>query len=76
MRRSTGLDLIAILLAGVLGCGGGADGGGAPPTGMVSVPAGPFTMGCNEAGVTLCRSDERPAHEVNVPAFRIDATEG
>lgn len=34
---------------------------------MVDVPAGPFRMG-SDAG----EADERPSHEVHVPAFRID----
>jgi len=34
---------------------------------MVSIPAGPFTMGSNQGP-----EDERPAHEVTVPAFSID----
>lgn len=43
---------------------------GAPPGEMVSVPAGPFTMG-NDAG----DEDERPAHTVDLAAFEIDRTE-
>ena len=39
---------------------------------MVTVPAGPFWMGCNEAVDTECSSNEHPYHEVNVPAFEID----
>jgi formylglycine-generating enzyme required for sulfatase activity len=34
---------------------------------MVAVPAGPFTMGRGDA-----QADERPAHIVYLPAFRID----
>ncbi len=38
-----------------------------PLSEMVSVPAGPFTMGSKEGP-----EDERPAHEVTLPAFEID----
>jgi formylglycine-generating enzyme required for sulfatase activity len=34
---------------------------------MVTVPAGPFTMGRNDGP-----DDERPAHQITLPAFRID----
>jgi iron(II)-dependent oxidoreductase len=34
------------------------------------VPAGPFVMGTNDR--TLAYDNERPAHEVDVPAFRVD----
>jgi hypothetical protein len=34
---------------------------------MVSIPAGPFTMGSNEGP-----DDERPAHQVNLGAYAID----
>jgi formylglycine-generating enzyme required for sulfatase activity len=34
---------------------------------MVNIPAGPFTMGSDVGPV-----DERPAHRVDLPAFRID----
>ncbi|MGC4116578.1 MAG: SUMF1/EgtB/PvdO family nonheme iron enzyme [Myxococcales bacterium] len=37
---------------------------------MVKVPAGPFTMGADDAN-----DDERPAHRVSLPAFSIDRTE-
>ena len=47
----------------------------AAPPGMVSVPGGPFFMGCNEAVDTNCANDERPGRTVNVPAFFIDQTE-
>lgn len=55
---------------------------------MILVPAGPFSMGCNEQpeedchyvedGIevyTCCGTFERPAHEVHVPDFLIDRTE-
>lgn len=41
---------------------------------MVSIPAGPFPMGCS-AGDKQCERDETPAVSVNVPAFVIDAHE-
>ena len=34
---------------------------------MVTIPAGPFTMGRDDGP-----EDERPAHTVNLPAFQID----
>ena len=37
---------------------------------MVEIPAGPFTMGTDEGS-----PDETPAHEVDVPAFRMDKFE-
>ncbi len=37
---------------------------------QVYVPAGPFVMGSDDR--TLAYDNERPAHEVHVPAFRID----
>ena len=39
----------------------------APLSEMVAIPAGPFTMGSNEGP-----EDERPAHEVTLPAYSID----
>ena len=39
----------------------------APLSEMVAIPAGPFPMGSSEGP-----DDERPAHEVNVPAYSID----
>src|SRR5687767_8113672 len=39
----------------------------APLSEMVSIPAGPFTMGSNEGP-----EDERPAHEVKLAAYSID----
>lgn len=41
------------------------------PAGMLLVPAGTFTMGTSTVG----EGDERPAHEVTVSAFYLDATE-
>ena len=38
-----------------------------PLSEMVTIPAGPFTMGSNEGP-----EDERPAHEVTLPAYSID----
>jgi formylglycine-generating enzyme required for sulfatase activity len=42
---------------------------------LVKVPEGPFTMGCNAATDDECREDEKPAHDVMLPAFEIDRTE-
>jgi len=39
---------------------------------MLKVPAGPFTMGCDDE---ICEAAEKPAHVVEVPAFEIDASE-
>jgi formylglycine-generating enzyme required for sulfatase activity len=49
----------------------------APPReGMVRVPPGPFTMGCDDCGDALSPgTDERPAHEVTLSGFDIDVTE-
>ena len=38
-----------------------------PPGEMITIPAGPFTMGSNEGP-----DDERPAHEVTLATFSID----
>ena len=43
----------------------------APVTGEVLVPAGPFTMGTSTDPWAL--DNERPAHQVDLPAFVIDA---
>ena len=43
--------------------------------GMVLVPAGEFTMGCNEKADSECEEDEKPQRQVNLPAFQIDRTE-
>lgn len=42
---------------------------------MVTVPAGSFMQGCNEAVDTECGSNEKPYHQVTVPAFEIDKYE-
>lgn len=68
------------------GCGGscGTCGGGWVCTGtscavvsagMVGVPAGAFSMGCDAEEDTSCGSYEKPYHEVYVSAFEIDETE-
>jgi len=44
--------------------------GARPPIGSVLIPAGPFLMGTNDR--TWAYDNERPAHEVHVPAFRLD----
>lgn len=38
---------------------------------MVTVPAGSFMMGCNEAMDTQCFADEYPYHDVTLPEYRI-----
>jgi formylglycine-generating enzyme required for sulfatase activity len=43
--------------------------------GMCLVPAGTFTMGCNEAVDSQCYHDELPPHEVTLDAFEITETE-
>ncbi len=49
---------------------------GNPDTGaMVSVPAGSFQMGCNEAVDDQCDSDESPYHAVTLSAYKIDKYE-
>ncbi len=49
----------------------------APPReGMVRVPPGPFTMGCDDCGDDISPgTDEQPAHEVTLSGFDIDITE-
>ena len=42
---------------------------------MVTVPAGPFWMGCNEALDDQCQPDEHPYHEVYLDTFEVDQTE-
>lgn len=42
--------------------------------GMVEVPAGTFTMGC-EGTEPECGPDQSPSHSVSLPAFLIDRTE-
>ena len=41
----------------------------------VNVSAGTFPMGCNAATDLECRADEKPQHNVTLPAFDIDKTE-
>jgi formylglycine-generating enzyme required for sulfatase activity len=41
-----------------------------PSPDMVRIPAGGFRMGCG-TGAEECGDDEKPAHEVRVPAFEI-----
>jgi iron(II)-dependent oxidoreductase len=41
-----------------------------PPSGMALVEAGPFQMG--DAGIWFAYDNERPLHEVHLPAFEID----
>ena len=43
--------------------------------GMVTVPAGEFSMGCHMEDNDLCNLDEAPEHPVNLSAFLIDRTE-
>ena len=43
--------------------------------GTIVVPEGAFTMGCDAATDAMCEPDERPAHSIALPAYRIDATE-
>jgi sulfatase modifying factor 1 len=45
------------------------------PEGMVTVPAGPFTMGCDRGKVERCAARESPAHEVELDAYYIDTFE-
>ena len=45
------------------------------PANMVSVPGGPFTMGCDPASDAECEPEEQPMHEVTLSAFDIDETE-
>jgi formylglycine-generating enzyme required for sulfatase activity len=75
MNRS--LFLLATIPSLVLAYG--CEGDSNNPTGieMVSilVPAGSFWQGCNESVDTKCLPEERPYHEVNVPAFEIDKYE-
>jgi len=42
---------------------------------MVTIPAGMFWMGCNEAVDDECDGDEHPYHEVYLDAYEIDVTE-
>ncbi len=42
---------------------------------LVEIPAGPFTMGCDEADSDVCGKAERTVSVVDLPAFAIDRTE-
>ena len=44
-------------------------------TPMVTIPEGPFMMGCNASIDEDCNPYEFPYHRVSVPEFRIDTTE-
>jgi formylglycine-generating enzyme len=66
------------------GCGGTCDGCPAGSscdennrcvTQMVSVPAGPFFMGCNADVDTDCQTNESPYRSITLSAFKIDKTE-
>ena len=57
-----GMWLVITMLAAL-----SADAAQPPLSEMVSVPAGPFTMGANEGP-----EDERPSHEVTLGAYSID----
>jgi formylglycine-generating enzyme required for sulfatase activity len=46
-----------------------------PPAGMVAVPAGAFSMGCDAAADASCGDDEYPYHTVWLDTFAIDRTE-
>jgi sulfatase modifying factor 1 len=48
-----------------------SDGSAAPPTDMLPVPGGTFTMGADGVG----ERDEQPAHTVTVQGFLLDKTE-
>jgi formylglycine-generating enzyme required for sulfatase activity len=43
-----------------------------PPVGMVAVPQGELSMGCNTALDAACAPDESPYHVVNLSNFAID----
>ena len=45
------------------------------PPGMVYVAAGTFAMGCNATVDTQCKSDEKPAHDVDLGSFFVDKLE-
>jgi formylglycine-generating enzyme required for sulfatase activity len=64
------------------GSSGGSGGGvavacttTADPSELLSVPAGEFAMGCNEAVDKACDEDEKPQHTVMISAFSIERTE-
>ncbi len=58
-----------------MGGAGGAGGSVGPTPGMITIPEGPFMMGCNEGVDNLCGSDEKPYHQVTLSAYEIDITE-
>ncbi len=85
MRRKRSAGLLAGLTACAAPLLSAGDGGGSaaePPVGMVSIPAGEFTMGRtfstddDETGMRpLILRDDRPAHTVKIDAFWMDAAE-
>jgi formylglycine-generating enzyme required for sulfatase activity len=68
MNTFTYCVLVAVSLAG---CSKRAP----TPGQMITVPAGPFTMGCIRDRDPACDATEEPPRRIDVPAFRIDATE-
>jgi formylglycine-generating enzyme required for sulfatase activity len=60
---------------GSAGAGGGGSGGRPAAGATVTVTAGVFMMGCNAAVDSMCHDDEKPYHQVTLPAFAIDTTE-
>ncbi len=55
----------------LLGQGAPLPGGRVVPAGSVLVPAGPFTLGVDAGDEPWSLDNERPAHTVDLPAFRI-----
>ena len=55
----------------ILGAGAALPPGRALPRDSVRVPAGPFTLGVDGAAEPWSLDNERPAHTVDLPAFRI-----
>jgi formylglycine-generating enzyme required for sulfatase activity len=53
----------------------GAGGVGGQNSDMVTVPAGPFMMGCNSPIDQNCNPDESPYHSADLSGFAIDTTE-
>lgn len=71
LRARTLVPVAALALC--LACAGGLARHSAPPAeipGMVYIPAGPFQMGADDS-----YDDEAPAHQVELPAYYIDAQE-
>lgn len=60
--------------ANLLGPGGVLPAGRSVPADAVLVPAGPFTLGVDAAQEPFSLDNERPAHTVHLPAFRIART--